>query len=136
VKYYTVWLPDLLQQCKPQMHIKCVQPIEWPPERSVVTRWLTWLRLGGSTDVDNSKGDAERLIATVCNNVAPPLRVCRIHDLTDITNRDLRQFCDLIGLTMTQQNWLLERIRSANAITPEQIFRAIDAYLPDARSVA
>jgi hypothetical protein len=134
--YYTLWLPQLLQQCKPQMHMKCVQPIEWPLERRGVAQWLTWLNLGGSDEDENGKDDAERLIETVRKGIAPPFRVFRIQDLSDITDSDLTGYCELMGLTDTQTEWLLTRIRSRNARTPKEIFEAIDAYLPDARSVA
>jgi len=132
--YYTTWLPELLQQCKPQNHLKCIQPIEWPRERRGFTQMLTWLRLGGRDD-ENGREDAERLIETVRNRVAAPLRAFRIHDLVDITDDELRYFCDLINLTPVQRDWLLARIHSADAITPKQIFEAIDKYLPDARSL-
>jgi hypothetical protein len=133
--YYTVWLPELLKQCKPQNHLKCVQPIEWPRQRRGVTQMLTWLRLGGRDDDPNSRQDAERLIETVRSKVAPPLRAFRIHDLADVTDDDLRDFCDLVDLTRAQRDFLLARIKSANAVTPKEIFDAIDKYLPDARSL-
>jgi len=134
--YYTTWLPELLQQSQPQQHLKCIQPIEWPRERRGLTQMLTFLqRLGGRADDPDGREDAERLIETVRTRIAPPLRAFRIHDLTDLTDDELREFCDLIGLAAAQRDWLLARIKSAEAVTPKDIFEAIDKYLPDARSL-
>jgi hypothetical protein len=29
ISYYTEWLPALLREARPQMRVKCIQPVEW-----------------------------------------------------------------------------------------------------------
>jgi hypothetical protein len=52
-----------------------------------------------------------------------------------VTADDLGEFCDLMNLTTHQKTWLLERIDARSARTALEIFKAIDDYLPDARSL-
>jgi len=134
VKYYTEWLPQLVDECRPRMNLKCVQPVEWPPDSGVAGRLLTWLRLRGSTEED-AHPLAERLIGRIRTAAAPGLRVIRLHDLSDITDDDLTEFCELMNLNEHQKSWLLERIGARSPKTPREIFQAIDDYLPDARSL-
>lgn len=134
VRYYTEWLPDTIGRTHGQMHVKCVQPIEYPRE-SIGGSLLSWLRLRGTT-AQESKDDAEQLITTLRESAKPALRAVRLRDLADITDDDLREFCEFSGLTETQRTWLLEQIAGRKAETPKDIFQAIDDFLPDARSIA
>jgi hypothetical protein len=135
VQYYTEWLPELLDESRPRMNLKCVQPIEWPPEAGLGSQLMTWLRLRGSGDVD-AHPQAETLIELVKTKSADSLRAIRLHDLTDITDDDLAEFCDLMKLKDHQKAWFLSHIQARQPKTPIEVFQAIDDYLPDARSLA
>jgi hypothetical protein len=65
----------------------------------------------------------------------PALPAIRLHDLNDITDDDLREFCEVMKLSDPQKAWLLSRITMRSPKTPREVFQAIDDYLPDARSV-
>jgi hypothetical protein len=134
VKYYTEWLPQLIEECRPQKHLKCVQPVEWTPDAGFAGQMLTWLRFRGSAEGD-AHGLAENMIGEIKTRAASALRVIRLHDLENVTADDLTQFCDLMSLTNRQRSWLLERIDARAAKTALEIFKAIDDYLPDARSL-
>ena len=134
VNYYTVWLPELVDEIRPQMNVKCVQPVEWPPEASVARHLLTWLRLRGA-DEEDARPQAEALIGRVRGGATRTLRAIRLHDLSDITADDLNEFCDLMNLDDRQKTWFLSRISARSAKTPRDVFQAIDDYLPDARSL-
>jgi hypothetical protein len=108
--------------------------VEWPPDAGVAGKLLTWLRLRGSTE-EESHPLAEQLIGQIRASAAPALRVIRLHDLCNVTGDDLNEFCDLMNLNGHQKTWLRERIDARNPETPQEIFQAIDDYLPDARSL-
>jgi predicted Ser/Thr protein kinase len=134
VRYYTEWLPQLVSDRRSGMNLKCVQPVEWPPESRPVGQLLTWFRLRRATELEG-RPDAERLISLVSRSADPALRVVRLEDLQDITDRDLTTFADLVGLTEKQRTWFLSRIHSRNPTQAKDVFQAIDDYLPDARSI-
>jgi hypothetical protein len=134
VRYYTVWLPQLMLGRRPGMNLKCVQPIEWPPESRRLKQLLRWMRLQPTIDTDG-KPQAEELIRLVRIGADPTLRVVRLDDLKDITDEDLVRFCDLVDIKGNQRHWFLSRIRMRNPARAKDVFQAIDDYLPDARSI-
>ena len=134
MKYYTEWLPQLIDESRSRMNLKCVQPVEWPPESGVAEQLLTWLHLHASPE--ESKPEAEQLITRVRAVAAPTLRVIRLHELSDITGEDLDEFCELMNLKDHQRTWFLSRISARSPKTAREVFQAIDDYLPDARSLA
>lgn len=134
VSYYTTWLPQLIDESQPRMNLKCLQPVEWPPESGIAAQLLTWMRLRGSTP-DDGKPEAEQLMGRVRTGAGATLPAIRLHDLGDITNDDLNEFCDVMKLNDRQRAWLLSRITLRGPKTPREVFQAIDDYLPDARSV-
>jgi len=135
VQYYTEWLPELLDESRPRMNLKCVQPIEWPPDAGLGAQLMTWLRLRGSEETD-AHPQAETLIERVKTRASSSLRAIRLHDLNDITDDDLAEFCQLMNLNDHQKNWFLSHISARQPKTPLEVFQAIDDYLPDARSLA
>jgi TIR domain len=134
VKYYTVWLPELIEESQPRMNVKCLQPVEWPPESGVAAQLLTWMRLRG-TGAEDGKVQAEQLMTRVRTGAGAVLPAIRLHELNDITRADLDEFCDVMKLNDAQKTWLLSRITMRGPKTPREVFQAIDDYLPDARSV-
>jgi hypothetical protein len=132
IMYYTEWLPALLAEVKPRMSLKCVQPVAWTPEQGVVASALTWLRLKPAA-ADEGKPEAERLIAAIRSSAG--LRGIRLQDLSNITDADLDEFCQIQKLNETQKAWFLAKIQSRNPKTSEDKFESIDMFLPDARSL-
>jgi hypothetical protein len=133
VSYYTDWLPQLIQQTNPRMSLKCVQPVEWPPEEGVLAKALALFRLRTAASEDG-RPEAEKFMSAVQSSVAPAVRVIRLQDLADISDKDLEEFCQIERLTAPQKAWFLSRIKSRHPKTSQEIFDAIDAFLPDARS--
>jgi hypothetical protein len=133
IDYYTKWLPELITESRPRMNVKCVQPIEWPPESGGLGRLVRWLR--PAPDDEDSKPKAEELIQRFLSGAAPILRAIRLQELRDLAPADLEDFCQIVALSLKQKNWLLEHIRSRNARTPKDTFQAIDDFLPYARSI-
>jgi hypothetical protein len=133
VSYYTEWLPQLIAAVKPHARLKCVQPIEWPEDAGVLGTFLSLMRLKPATPEGHR--EAEQLIARVRAGAAATFRAIRLQDLSNITDADLDEFCQVQNLTTPQKAWFLERIRSRNPKTSEEILQRIDEYLPDARSV-
>ncbi len=115
VSYHTVWLPELLVECRPRMNLKCIQPIEWPPESGLASQVLTWFRLRAS--VSDDKAQAEDLIGQLRSKAPATLRAIRLHDLRDISDDDLNEFCELMNLNQQQTNWFLSRISARNPKT-------------------
>ncbi len=134
VKYYTEWLPALVRDHAAPMHLKCVQPIEWPDE-GAIDRVLGWLRLRPPA-IPDGRPQAERLIHLVSTSAARALRVVRLHDFEGITDDDLKQFCRLVNLDERQGAWLLARIAERRPQHAADVFTAIDDYLPSARSLS
>jgi hypothetical protein len=134
LSYYTEWLPQLIQQVQPRMSLKCVQPVEWPIPGGKIASLLTLFRLRAAAKEDG-QAEAEKFISLVQAGVAPTLRAIRFQDLEDITDKDLDDFCQLEGLTPPQKHWFLTEIKARAPRTSQDMFSAIDALLPDARSV-
>ncbi len=132
VSYYTTWLPELLDEIKPRMSLKCVQPVAWIPEQGPVASVLTWLRLKPAV-ADEGRPDAERLISAIRQSAG--LRGIRLQDLADITSADLDEFCQTQKLSERQKTWFLGRIRARDPKTSEDLLQSIDDLLPDARSL-
>ncbi len=133
VSYYTEWLPALVQEARPRMSLKCVQPVEWPAGEGAVSSVLSWLRLRRSPPGDG-KPEAEQFIDRVRRSAAS-VRAIRLQDLADITPADLDEFCQLERLTDSQKAWFLDRISSRSPKNSQEVLNAIDAFLADARSV-
>ncbi len=134
VSYYTVWMPELIDECQAQMNLKCLQPVEWPPEAGLAAQLLTWMRLRGPGP-DEGRPEAEQLMIRMRSGAKAVLPAIRLQELNDITDADLDEFCDVMKLNDAQKAWLLARIRMRSPKTPRELFQAIDDYLPDARSV-
>jgi hypothetical protein len=134
ISYYVEWLPELIRQVQPGMSLKCVQPVEWPLAAGVVARMLTLFRLHEAAS-EEGQPQAEKFIRLVQAGVAPALRPIRLQDLGDITDRDLGEFCQIEKLTPPQTVWFLSQIKLRDPKTSQDMFSAIDAFLPDARSV-
>lgn len=134
VRYYGEWLPALLDEVKPHRSLKCVQPVEWPLEASGLSAALTWLRLK-SAPADETKTDAEQLIAQLKTASAGRLRAVRLQDLANISDADLDEFCQIEQLSDSQRAWFLSKIRARQPRTSEEVLDSIDAFLPDARSL-
>jgi hypothetical protein len=132
ISYYTQWLPELLAQIRPRMSLKCVQPVAWTPEPGVVGNVLTWLRLKPAAS-DEGKADAEQLMNAIRGSAG--LRGIRLQELSDITDADLDEFCQVENLTERQKTWFLAKIRARNPKNSEEVLEGIDAVLPDVRSV-
>jgi hypothetical protein len=135
VRYYTEWLPALLNDVKPRMRLKSLQPVEWPAEKGALRNALTWLRFAPAV-TDEGKREAQDFMAAIMNGATPAMRSLRLQELSDITQADLEEFCDLEQLTPPQRRWFLARIQARNPDTSEAILASIDAFLADARSVA
>ena len=133
VKYYTEWLPDVVEQAHADMKLKCVQPIEFPAE-SPGRSLLSWLRVG--TPPMDTRSDADALMTTLRLSTRAALRTIRLRDLADVTHDDLVEFSEFSGLTGTQRAWLLAQIEARHAVLPKDIFQTLDDCLPDARSMA
>jgi hypothetical protein len=132
VKYYCEWLPEALEQTSADKHVKCVQPIEFEAE-SLAVSLLSWLRLRRRSP--SARSDAERLISRLKTAGRPVLRTMRLRNLSNLTPEDLRDFCDLCDLDEAQRTWLLEQVAGRRASLPADVFKALDDFLPDARSI-
>jgi hypothetical protein len=133
IDYYTQWLPAWLSDARPRMNVKCVQPVEWPPE----SRWfaLTRWTLGRASE-DDDKPAAEQMMHQCLESAAAMLRAVRLNELHDLSQEDLDDFYQVEALSNSQREWLAARISARQAKSPKDVFRAIDDYLPDARSRA
>lgn len=132
ISYYTEWLPSLLADVHPRMSLKCVQPVAWTPEPGIVGSVLTWLRVKPAA-ADEGKPEAEQLMTAIRSSAG--LRGLRLQELTNITDADLDEFCQIERLSESQRAWFLKKIKSRDPKTSEDVLESIDAYLPDARSV-
>jgi hypothetical protein len=133
VRYYSEWWPALLDDIKPRKSLKCVQPVEWPLEEGGVGKWLTWARLK-SAPADDTRQDAETLIEQIRGG-SSRLRAIKLQELSDISEGDLDEFCQIEKLSFGQKGWFLSKIKSRHPKNSEEILESIDALLPDARSV-
>jgi hypothetical protein len=124
IKYYTEWLPELVQTAPTAGKLKCVQPIEWPAAASK-TFWQR-LGFGGSATDPNSRQSALALIAALKSRQAAAVHVVEIDELIDLTDKDLRTFIENSGLTATQRKTLLTTIMGGSRV-PATIFETIDA---------
>jgi hypothetical protein len=129
VEYYTRWLPDWIAAAQPSWNVKCVQPVEWPPE----TFWSSiGRRLRGSDDDDGSaRPAAEVMLSQLLERSEPLLRAVRLAELHDLSGEDLEEFCQVMALKPRQRTWLRKRIEARRPRTPTEVFKAIDDYIPD-----
>jgi hypothetical protein len=134
IRYYTEWLPRLVEAVKPRMKLKCIQPVEWPMEEGALANMMTWLRLRQGSS-DEGKREAEQFIEELRAGAGETLHANRLQDLADISQADLDEFCEDERLTAPQKAWFLSRIRSRNPSNSQEVFDAIDAFLADARSL-
>lgn len=133
-RYYGEWLPGLLAAVKPRRSLKCLQPVEWPLAGNVLASVLTWLRVKPAAS-DEGKHEAEQLIEQIRTGTAAGFRAIRLQDLSNISDADLDEFCQIEQLTPTQRAWFLSKIQSRRPNTSEEVLESIDAFLPDARSM-
>jgi len=121
VKYYTEWLPELLQTVPNAGKVKCVQPIEWPTESN-------WKKLGVDNALEdpNSHESALALIERLKTAKSPILPVVELDELIDLTTKELQDFVENSGLEEPQQKTMLSAIQSVPPV-PVKIFDTIDA---------
>jgi hypothetical protein len=136
VDYYAKWLPEWLSAAHPRMHLKCVQPVEWPREglRAAVMRWVG---AGGAAD-GNARPDADILLRQLLDQSGDALRAVRLTELHDVSRPELDEFCQIMALKPRHVSWLLDRIGSRQVRSASEVFKAIDDYipeLPDERSI-
>jgi len=133
IDYYTQWLPAWVSEARARMNLKCVQPVEWPPESkwSLLTRWTM-----GQTSEGDDRPAAEQMMRTCLESSASMLRAVRLNELHNVSSEDLDDFYQVEALTSGQRGWLTARIDARHPKCPKDLFRAIDDYLPDARSRA
>ncbi len=132
VRYYTEWLPGWLDAADPRMQVKCVQPVEWPAEPF----WAPVARLlPGRADGDGDKRSALTFVERLLQTAAPLLRFIRLADLHDVATADLEEFCQVTALSATQKAFLVARVEARRPRTSEDLFQAIDDFLPDARGL-
>ena len=124
VKYYTEWLPELVQGVPNAGKLKCVQPIEWPAAAGAKGFWqkIGW---GAAEENPNSRESALALIEALKDRKSAIMPV-EIDELVDLTSKDLQNFVENSGLTAPQQKTLLTTIQSVPQV-PATIFETIDA---------
>jgi hypothetical protein len=113
IDYYTQWLPAWVSDAHPRMNVKCVQPIEWPPE----SRWfaLTRWTIGGGSE-DDAKPAAELMMRQCLESAATMLRAVRLNELHDLSQEDLDDFYQVEALSNSQREWLEARISARHAV--------------------
>jgi len=121
VKYYTQWLPELLNDSPNSCKLKCVQPIEWQPEpgRSL----LSWLR--GTPPRDGAEDSARWLISQLKDGFSASMPIVELKELDSLEDPELDGFVQGSGLTRKQQARMLEEVKSVPPV-PEVIFKTID----------
>lgn len=120
-KYYTEWLPELLQNLPNTGKVKCVQPIEWPTESN-------WQKLGldNALEDPNSRESALEFIKRLKTAKSPVLPVVEIDELLNLTEKELNDFVENSGLEDPQQAALRGAIQSVPPVSVK-IFETIDA---------
>jgi hypothetical protein len=129
VQYYSEWLPQWLSAARPVMNLKCIQPVEWP-EETIASR-LMRLVPGRAPGDDDGRAEAKKLIRTLLSSSAPVLRALSLKELHNVSDDDLDEFCQVVGLSDTQRRWLIKKIKSRHPRTSQDVFEAIDDYYPD-----
>jgi hypothetical protein len=123
IKYYTEWLPELLEGQAHHGRLKCVQPIEWHEEAGLgfIQRLLSGRRPGA-----NDREGALSLI-TALEKKAPSaaIQAIRLPELSDLTDEELQTFLSNC-LTVPQQKQMMNELRAVPQV-PEMIFKTIDA---------
>jgi hypothetical protein len=131
IKYYTEWLPALVEGVPNAGKLKCVQPIEWAA--GAAKSFWQKIGLGGEGADPNSRESALALVAALKARKAANLAVAEIDELNDLTGKDLENFVENSGLTAPQQTSLLTTIRGV-AQVPATIFDTIDANWNEVQS--
>lgn len=130
LKYYLEWLPELLEEAKPRMRLKCVQPVAWSGgglSRMAGRLWrpfaapLAWLSSG---EERLARLFVRSLQATPArpHDIRPVLGV----ELWRVRRRDLKAFCERKGIEGDHRTAV---VKFAKQPTSEQIFAAMDRYL-------
>ncbi len=123
IKYYTEWLPELLDGQVHNGRLKCVQPIEWTNagSGSFITRLLSGRRRGA-----NDREGALSLITALEERQPPPaIQAIRLPELSDLTEDELQVFLRN-SLTVSQQEAMMNELRAVEQV-PELMFKTIDA---------
>lgn len=123
VRYYTEWLPELLDGQVHNGRLKCVQPIEWnnAASGSFIQRLLSGRRRGS-----NDRDGALSLITALEERKPPPaIHAIRLPELSDLTDDELQAFLRN-NLTEAQQQAMMTELNAVPQV-PEMIFKTIDA---------
>jgi hypothetical protein len=109
IDYYTQWLPAWMSEARARMNLKCVQPVEWPPESkwSLLTRWTM-----GQTSEEDDRPAAEQMMRACLESSASMLRAVRLNELHNVSSEDLDDFYQVEALTSGQRDWLVARINA------------------------
>lgn len=127
IRYFTEYLPRLVEDVGPVMTLKCVSPVEWLP-RPGMTRLLRWLNNRSLTDDERR---ARRLVDVVQAQVRTPCVANALHELESITEAHIRGLCTANNLGEPEVSRLIDRIRAAR--TSEEKLTIFDDFIRERR---
>jgi hypothetical protein len=129
---FTQWLPRLLDEVKPALRLKCVQPIAWDVPKGMAAASRRWF---ASKDAPAARGEAEKeavaLVAQI-EEKQTSLLPARI-PLRPITEEHVSEFCELFNLSESEQALLFKRLSDARAETSDRILGVIERFMDERR---
>jgi hypothetical protein len=134
VRYYTEWLPEVLERVGSGRNLVCVQPIEWPtaplPFRIAATLighlflaqldWVRWAR---------REQRAQELMRNVEAAAHRRLSVHELSKLSRIKEEDVEEFCKLVGIPKEERRAFINNVMRGSR-TPVEIMTSISKWLP------
>lgn len=137
LRYYTEWLPELLQEVQSSHVVKTIQPIEWPR--------YSWFSRAAATLVHPvqptsiwvnqaiMKKRAHIMLKQVEQVSIKGYRVYVLPDLASIQYDHIIEFCKILGMPESERDGFAKRVM-AGSETSEQILQGLADYLPDEES--
>lgn len=123
IKYYTEWLPELLEGQAFSGRLKCVQPIEW--SESASGSFIQRLFSGRQPGANDRDGAWSLITALKSRKATPVIPAIPLPELLNLTDDELQTFLSN-NLTASQQQLMMVELRAVPQV-PEMIFKTIDA---------
>ena len=122
LRYYTMYLPELVAGANGDNRLKCVQPIEWADSgRGFLSR------IGLGDDAPQGRDAAATFVSELQAREHPLLPIAELDELTTVTPKEMSDFAKYSGLPTEKRKRLLQRVGTVPQVS-KVIFKEIDRY--------
>jgi hypothetical protein len=127
--YYRQWLPELMDEVRPSMSLKCIQPVVWDSSSRVPVAIRRWLGSGSPQWLLSAPERNGRALIDRMKTIATPSTTAITIELGPIAEKDVRDFCQIARLTPAECEQMLEEMRSKDISAALDRMNHIDDFM-------